>query len=221
MQLNVLFLTLRNVKWSERRAGGQTASLFPTILHCLSYGPLENLWSRRASISWACTQCFFPFSVSLVGILFGAGIWAGGASRAFRPIGGGRWSGPAQTPWCLVFGTRRGARLRAAVLFWRVRWERLHTAHGSATWTAAERVTWWREGVKLTTLTDGQNACFWGHSLSASARHRVGGYRPLDLRDPEDRQMALLRRALARDWEWEWGWGCGSGTLGSGAWWNI
>ncbi len=63
------------------------------------------------------------------------------------------------------------------------------------------------------------NVCFWRHSLSASARHRVVEYRPLDLRDPEDMQMALLRRALARDWEWDWG--CGRGTFGSGSWWNI
>lgn len=38
-----------------------------------------------------------------------------------------------------------------------------------------------------------------GYTLSASARQRAGEYRPLDLRGPEDRQMALLRRELARD----------------------
>lgn len=44
--------TFRNVEWSERRAGGQTVSFFPMILQCLSYGSLEDLWSRRASITW-------------------------------------------------------------------------------------------------------------------------------------------------------------------------
>lgn len=49
--------------------------------------------------------------------------------------------------------------------------------------------------------------------LSGSARHGV--YLPLGLREPVERQIALVLLELDRDWGW------GRGILGSGAVWNI
>lgn len=117
-------------------------------------------------------------------------------------------------PWCDLFSWFKLFPKYNQFICW-LQWQRLwidkQTSRRAQRYknTAAESWNW--------AYTASYNESLKRYTLSASARQRAGEYRPLDLRGPDDRQMALLRRELERDWAWGWG----RGTLGSGDWWKI
>lgn len=148
-------LTFRDVKGGKGGAGG-CAGNAPWSMHLcvLLLSSVRQLRSWRRSLRWQNTESLLPLSICLGCILFRAGVRTGGATWALRAIW--RWgrSGPAQAAWDLVFGARWRGRLGAAVLFWRVRGQRLQAAHGCAAGTAAECVTCHkkRDGMGLNLL---------------------------------------------------------------------